>query len=107
MTIANNTATNGNGGVIYLLRSDLEIIGYCYNIISDNIAIMTGGGIHAISSTIAVYQQGTLRFIKNRAENGSGIYLEVNPKLYVLKNGLKEIPYFLVIIMPFTEELCM
>ena len=81
--IANNTATNSNGGGISLYQSDLEIKGNC--IISDNHA-MRGGGIHATSSTIAVHQPTTLQFINNRAENGSGLYLEVNPKLYILKS---------------------
>ena len=82
-TIANNTATVSSGGGISLQQSDLEVRGNC--IISDNDAIR-GGGIHATSSTIAVYQPGTLQFINNRAENGSGLYLEVNAKLYVLKH---------------------
>ena len=81
-TIANNKATDSNGGGISLYQSDLEIKGNC--IISDNHA-MRGGGIHATSSTVAVYQP-TLQFINNRAENGSGLYLEVNPKLYILKS---------------------
>ena len=46
---------------------------------------MRGGGIHATSSTIAVYEPWTLQFINNRAKNGSGLYLEHNAKLYVLK----------------------
>ena len=49
---------------------------------------MRGGGIHAKNSTISVYQQwGTLQFINNSADNGSGLYLEINPKLYILKSG--------------------
>ena len=83
-TIANNKATNSNGGGISLYQSDLEIKGNCN--ISHNYA-PRGGGIHATSSTVAVYQPTTLQFINNRAENGSGLYLEVNPKLYVLKSG--------------------
>ena len=47
---------------------------------------MRGGGIHATSSTLFVYQPGTLQFINKIAENGSGLYLEVNAKLYVLKS---------------------
>ena len=82
-TIANNKATDSNGGGISLYQSDLEIKGNC--IISNNHA-MRGGGIHATSSTIAVHQPTTLQFINNRAENGSGLYLEVNPKLYILKS---------------------
>ena len=83
-TIANNTATVSSGGGISLQQGDLEVKGNC--IISDNDAVR-GGGIHATSSTIAVYQPGTLQFINNRAENGSGLYLEVNAKLYVLKRN--------------------
>ena len=48
---------------------------------------MRGGGIHAKSSTISVYQKGgTLQFISNNTENGSGLYLEINPTMYLLKN---------------------
>ena len=82
ITVANNTVTNGSGGGISLYQSDIEIRGNC--IISHNHA-MRGGGIHATSSTVAVYQPGTLQFINNRAKNGSGLYLEVNPKLYIFK----------------------
>ena len=85
-TIANNTATNssGGGGGISLHRSQFKIKGRCN--VSDNYAVR-GGGIHAKSSTISVYQQGgTLQLISNTAENGSGLYLEVNPKLYLHKS---------------------
>ena len=44
ITIANNTATNSNGGGISLYQSDLEIKDIC--IIFQNHA-MRGGGIHA------------------------------------------------------------
>ena len=80
-TIANNTATVSSGGGISLRQSDLEVRGTC--IIYGNDA-ERGGGIHATSSTIAVYKPWTLQFINNRAKNG-GLYLEVNAKLYVLK----------------------
>ena len=83
--IANNTATAkvSSGGSISLQQSDLEVRGNC--IISGNNAIR-GGGIHATSSTIAVYQPWTLQLVNNRATNGSGLYLELNAKLYVLKS---------------------
>ena len=82
-TIANNTATVSSGGGIYLQQSDLEIEGNC--IISGNNAV-SGGGIHATSSTIAVHQQWTLLFINNKAEEyGGGLHLGINPKLYILK----------------------
>ena len=83
--IANNTATVSSGGGISLQQSDLEVRGNCT--ISDNDAVR-GGGIHVTSSTIAVYQPWTLQFINNRAENGGGLYLEVNAKLNVLKREL-------------------
>ena len=47
---------------------------------------MRGGGIHATSSTISVYQPAILQIINNNAELGGGMYLEVNSKLYVLKD---------------------
>ena len=81
-TIANNTATNISGGGISLQQSDLEIRETCF--ISNNYA-MRGGGVHARSSTIAVHELATLQFKNNRAKNGGGLYLEVNPKLYILK----------------------
>ena len=81
-TIANNTATNSSGGGVSLEQSNLDIKGSCT--ISDNYA-MRGGGVHAKSSTITVYS-GTLQFLNNTAENGSGLYLEVNPKVYILNN---------------------
>ena len=81
-TIANNVA-NVSGGGISLKQSRLEIEGNCQ--IVNNVAVR-GGGIHASSSTIAVYQSGTLHVTNNSAELGGGLYLEVNPKLYILKN---------------------
>ena len=82
--ISNNTATESSGGGVSLEQSDIEIKGSCF--ISNNHA-MRGGGVHAKSSTITVHQQGgTLQFTNNRAENGGGLYLEVNTKLYLLKD---------------------
>ena len=81
--VANNTAVNnGGGGGISLHQSELDIKGYCR--VSHN-HTTRGGGIHATSSTIMVHQSGILIFAKNRAKNGSGLYLEVNPKLYLAK----------------------
>ena len=83
-TIANNnltTITNSSGGGISLKLSRLEIKGNCTLF---NNSAMRGGGIHATSSTISVYQQATLQIINN-AELGGGMYLEVNSKLYVVK----------------------
>ena len=85
-TIANNnliTITNSSGGGISLKQSRFDINGKC-NIVNNS--AVRGGGIHATSSTIAVSQQGSLQLIHNHAEFGGGIYLEVNSKLYILKN---------------------
>ena len=82
--IANNTATAmSSGGGISLRQSELEVRGKCT--ISGNAAVR-GGGIHATSSTIAVYDPWTLQFINNGAKNGSGLYLEDTTKLYVIKS---------------------
>ena len=85
-TIANNMATmaNGSGGGISLKQSCLDIREECQ--IVNNVATR-GGGIHASSSTIVVHPSGTLRITSNTAKLGGGIYLKVNPKLYILKNG--------------------
>ena len=84
-TIANNnltTTANSSGGGISLKLSRLEIKGNCTLF---NNSAMRGGGIHATSSTISVYQPATLKIINNNAEIGGGMYLEINSKLYVLK----------------------
>ena len=85
-TIANNMANNSGGG-ISLKQSRLEIKGVCQFV--NNVAVR-GGGIHASSSTIAVFQPGTLQVTNNSAKFGGGIYLEVNPKLYILKNTYEQ-----------------
>ena len=84
-TIANNNITtiaNSSGGGIFLKQSRFEIRGKC-NLVNNS--AVRGGGIHATSSTIAVYQPGSLQLISNNAKFGGGIYLDVNSKLYVLK----------------------
>ena len=83
-TIANNSLTafaNNSGGGISLKQSHLEIKGKCT--IFNNSA-MRGGGIHATSSTISIYQPAILQIINNNANLGGGMYLEVNSNLYVL-----------------------
>ena len=83
-TIANNTAVYSGGGGISLHQSDLEIKGNCIIVSND---ARKGGGIHAVSSTVAVHEPGTLQFTSNQAKNaGGGVYLEVDTKLYVLKS---------------------
>ena len=82
--IANNIANDSrgtSGGGIYLQLSSLDIKGRC-NISNNN--AMKGGGIHSSSSIITVHQLGALHFINNGAEHGGGLYLDVNPKVYLL-----------------------
>ena len=80
--ITNNKAKENEGGGISLQLSDLEVHGNCN--LTENIAVR-GGAIYASSSVITVYNQGTLQFISNSAEEGGGLYLQVNPKVYLLK----------------------
>ena len=91
--IANNTATNGSGGGVYLQQSRLEIKGKCT--ISNNYAVR-GGGIYATSSSIIIYENQnvapTLQLINNSAEQaGGGAYLQVNPRLTLMRarQGIK------------------
>ena len=81
--IANNMALSGNGGGISLYQSILEINGHCY--ISHNSATW-GGGIHAHSSYVTVYQPAVLHLNDNSAKYGGAMCLEVNPRLYLLKH---------------------
>ena len=87
LTIAHNTVT-GNGGGVYLLNSELNCQKKCNLLLDSNHAEDKGGGLHAISSTIKVisafsYIGAKLKFIKNVAEKGGGLSLEVNAKLYL------------------------
>ena len=103
MDVANNRAIGGNGGGISLLQSELEIS--CLDrystscnpkvTISGNSA-ERGGGVHATSSTITLRQQGYLHFENNVADNGSGLYLEVNAKLNLLKRDFYNNGAFLI-----------
>ena len=91
-TIANNMA-NSSGGGISLKQSRLEIKGMCQFV--NNVAV-TGGGIYASSSTITVFQPGTVQVTNNNADLGGGLYLEVNPKLYTLKNTIvRQVSYLM------------
>ena len=88
VTMANNMATLSKGGGISLHQSELEISGQCK--LSQNHASM-GGGIFASSTTITiVYEQATLELVSNSAENGGGMYLQVNPRIYLLKVNILE-----------------
>ena len=80
VTVVNNSAVMSGGG-IFLQQSDIEIKEHIT--ISNNHALM-GGGMHVSNSVISVYQQGTLHFSRNKADNsGGGLYLEINSKIYM------------------------
>ena len=92
-TIANNNITtiaNSSGGGISLKQSRLDIRGRCN---FENSTAERGGGIHAMSSTIAAHQPGSIQLISNNAKFGGGMYLEVNSKLYTVKTS----PSYLVL----------
>ena len=98
LSLINNIATNTGGG-IYLYQSEVNCEGGSVLNFSLNSAQGKGGGIHAVSSVIKVeflakfityisrtdtsyYNGSELYFIKNKAAEGGGIYLEANAKLY-------------------------
>ena len=78
--IANNMALSGNGGGISLYQNILEIKGHCY--IYHNSATR-GGGIHAHSSYVTVYQPSVLHLSDSSAKYGGAMCLE---RLYLLKH---------------------
>ena len=96
---ADNSA-NRAGGAIFLSRSEMTCLRNCT--FSENAANGTGGGIHSSSSTITT---GSLEqalaiiqglsdvltsFVGNSAQNGGGIYLQSNSKLYMqLKSNIR------------------
>ena len=82
VVISNNMASSSNGGGMSLQLSDLKVRGNCN--VTNNRAIR-GGGIHSRSSIITIHKQSILQLASNIAEDGGGIYMEVNPKLYLLK----------------------
>ena len=95
--IAHNTAAR-NGGGVYLSNSELNCQKRSTFVLYNNTAIHKGGGLHAISSFIKAtssavskgwngkeYTGSKLSFHENQAENGGGLSLEANAKLYILK----------------------
>lgn len=81
----NNTAVNNSGGGIYLHQSTIKVKGNCS--IFQNYATLRGGGIHASSTTINVYQPGILQLTKNSAETGGAMYFEGSPRLNLVKRN--------------------
>ena len=102
VTIAHNNATS-NGGGIYLSQSQLSCLKKSSCLLLNNTAIHSGGGIHAIGSSIRAdsdakyinlliiniqfgeYTGTTLNFTGNTAGKGGALSLEANAKLYILK----------------------
>ena len=101
LSIMKNAATNTGGG-IYLYQSEVNCKAGSILRLSWNTAQGKGGGIHAVSSAIKVdflgkhityisgrvtsyYNGSTLYFINNKASEGGGMYMEVNAKIYILK----------------------
>ena len=91
LTVTHNSA-NESGGGIYLYNSEMNCSD-CTLQLSHNTAKSRGGGIHAIASTIklcsvsnSVYWPSTVTvvvFINNTAEEGGGLSMESNSKLYI------------------------
>lgn len=91
-TIANNIALDTGCG-IYFYQSQL----FCHDQskleLKNNHATNAGGGIHAIDSIISIELDRTndtrITFLENTANNGGGVYLEVNAKIQILKKHLR------------------
>ena len=90
MRIDNNRALE-NGGGIYLYQSEIACRQNCHLIFERNEATKRGGGIHAISSLIVLdaprlsAQPKWIEFNENSAEEGGGLLLESNAKLYIIQ----------------------
>ena len=88
--IENNRALE-NGGGIYLYQSEIDCGQNCHLIFESNQATKRGGGIHAISSLIELNalrlsaQSKWIEFNENSAEEGGGLLLESNAKLYIIQ----------------------
>ena len=74
-----------SGGGFYLHTSELVSRGNG-TYISENSAVMKGGGLHAVNSSILV--DGTVHVVNNRAKYGGGASLETYTKI----NNLKGVP---------------
>ena len=76
--LENNTAYYGGG--LYIEQS--EVSGYAY--FSKNIARKSGGGVFALRSDL--YFKQYIMFAGNSAQNGGGVLLADDSKLYLLPN---------------------
>lgn len=91
VTVVNNTAVQ-NGGGVYLRQSVLTCQRNSTLMLMGNKAVGKGGGIHAVGSSIKINgtlverNYASLQFIGNDAEEGGGLHLEMDAKLYILKS---------------------
>ena len=92
MTITKNTVS-GNGGGLYLHRSDLNFQDSSSTMLLENKAIDRGGGIYASDSFVTVFfnRSSSLRslvnFTNNMAQMGGGMYLETAAEIRIVKMG--------------------
>ena len=78
-----------SGGGISLFRSFLTIYGNCT--LEGNVALVRGGGIYAVSSTITISSDTAspthfLALYHNTADKGGGVYFEANSQLNIRKS---------------------
>ena len=88
--VANNTAEQAGGG-FYLFQSELNCMLPSSLKIIDNSAMEKGGGVHAISSVFQIDMDSSVNIITNYAKFGGGLCLEINAKVYVLKQYNKPV----------------
>ena len=85
-----SNSANRSGGSMYMDQSELSCEGGSSLIIQNSSAAERGGGIHVISTSIKANASSNFTLWNNYAENGGGISLETNSKVYILKSTIKE-----------------
>lgn len=104
ITVANNRAMHDGGG-IHLRQSELTCQRNSTLTLQGNNAKEKGGGIHAMGSSIKINgtlvekNYATLRFVDNQANEGGGLHLEMDAKLYVLKSKAYTEHYKIVVFI--------
>ena len=106
---ANNNSASKSGGAIYLSQSEMYSLRESTLLVSNNNAVETGGGIHALSSSIKCtvtgskekdrsgkvigenYEGARVLLMNNSAPKGGALYLEANSKVTLLKDYIFEI----------------
>ena len=80
---------SGDGGAIYLSQSELTCFQNSVLNLVGNVATRRGGAIHARSSIVRSIstEDISIGFYNNSAEEGGGLYLETNAKLYIHKRN--------------------